>query len=85
MLSGPYSAAILLPEGPAAENISVRDAVFGDIMVVRRHSKGVSRDTVCGVPMERLQDVSACFVCPLVCFVDDCSCNLLLCRARLSL
>jgi 2-keto-4-pentenoate hydratase/2-oxohepta-3-ene-1,7-dioic acid hydratase in catechol pathway len=69
VLGGSYSAAIPLTKASLAKAVSGCDAEVGNVVVVSRHSKGVSRGVVCILLMELLQDVSACYVFALACLL----------------
>jgi hypothetical protein len=57
------SAAIPDAENPQAKMASIRETGAGDIAITPRHSEGIGHNAVCGLLLERLQDVSVCFVC----------------------
>jgi hypothetical protein len=78
--SDPHFAVILFSEVPAD-----RTAETGSVAMVMRRSVAADRDVVCGLLMEQLQDVGTCFIFLLLSCIDDCGCDLLLARDRLSL
>jgi hypothetical protein len=79
VLDGSDSVATLVAEASLAKAVFGHDAGAGNIVVVPRHSEGVSHGAVCSLLMERLQDVSACFVCFVGSFVSSCLCDLCVC------
>jgi hypothetical protein len=62
VLGGPHSVVIPFSEGPVATVVSGRAAEAGNVAAVLQRAAGVSHDVVCGLLMERLQDVSTCFI-----------------------
>jgi hypothetical protein len=61
---------------PSSKVAFVCETRATDIAVVLCHSGDVNHGAVCGLLMERLQDVSVCFVCRVVLFVNDCAADL---------
>jgi hypothetical protein len=69
------SAVVPDVEASLGKVISCHNTGVGDIVSIPCRSEGVSRGAVCGLLMERLQDVSAYFVCFASLFIDNCVYN----------
>jgi hypothetical protein len=69
------SATVPSAEISPAKIASGRHTRAKDVVVVPRYCESISRDTMCGLLMGRLQDVSACFVFFVGSFIDNCIYN----------
>jgi hypothetical protein len=65
-----------MPKKPLAKVASVCETVAGDVVMMPHHSRGIDHGAVCGLLMERLHNVSVCFVCHVGLFVDGYICDL---------
>jgi hypothetical protein len=63
-------------EAPLVKVVSGHDTEADGVVSVPCCSEGVGGEAVCGLLIERLQDVSVCFVAFTSLFIDDCNCNL---------
>jgi hypothetical protein len=63
-------------EAPLARVVCGHDAGAGALTSLLRGSEGVGCEAVCGLLIERLQDVSVCFVAFASLLIGDCDCNL---------
>jgi hypothetical protein len=62
LLGGPYFVAISPTDGSLAKADPSRPTEVGTVMELPHRSEGVGRGVVCGLLMERLHDVSLCFI-----------------------
>jgi uncharacterized protein YlxW (UPF0749 family) len=72
----PTFVAVSDVEAPLARVVCGHDAGAGALTSLLRGSEGVGCEAVCGLLIERLQDVSDCFVAFASLLIGDCDCNL---------